>query len=274
MNILSLFDGIGCAHQVLKDIGLGDKINFYFASEIDKNSILTSSSNHKNIYLGDIKNIFYKNDTLSNGEKSYKVKIDIILAGSPCQGFSFAGKQLAFDDPRSKLYFEFERLLKEIKPKYFFLENVKMRREYANVISERLDISPIILNSSLFSAQNRVRYYWTNIPQDFYVKNDVKLNSIIGEYDGIWVVPRGTNKGGLKSYNGKCPTITTSSWQHNFFYVTNRVRKTFTPEQCEQIAGLPIGYTIGSANVRIKQIGNGWSVQTVKELLKGLKKIF
>jgi DNA-cytosine methyltransferase len=99
--------------------------------------------------------------------------VDLILAGSPCQGFSFAGKQLAFDDPRSALFFEFIRLLKEIKPKYFLLENVKMKKEYLQIISEQVSacypeipfgIEPIFINSSLVSAQSRQRYYWTNIP--------------------------------------------------------------------------------------------------------------
>jgi site-specific DNA-cytosine methylase len=187
-----------------------------------------------------------------------------------CQGFSFAGKQLAFEDHRSILYFEFERILKEVKPKHFFLENVKMKPEHHSVITQRLGITPIVLNSSLFSAQNRIRYYWTDIPQLEYMHNNLLLREIIGDYEGIYVIPRGTNKGGLKHYSNKCPTITTSSWQYNFFYVVNGVRRTFTAEQCEMIAGLPRGYTQGSENYRIKQIGNGWSVPTVKELLKGL----
>ena len=100
--------------------------------------------------------------------------IDLILAGSPCQGFSFAGKQLAFDDPRSSLFFEFVRLLKEIKPKYFLLENVNMKKEFLDVISEQVSacypelpfgIERIKINSALVSAQNRVRWYWTNIPE-------------------------------------------------------------------------------------------------------------
>ena len=86
----------------------------------------------------------------------------MLIAGSPCQGFSFAGKQLNFNDPRSKLFFEFVRALKAIRPKYFLLENVKMKKEYENIISSELGVDPVEINSSLVSAQNRKRLYWTN----------------------------------------------------------------------------------------------------------------
>ena len=94
----------------------------------------------------------------------FKGRIDLCIGGSPCQGFSFAGKQLNFEDPRSKLFFEFVRLLNECKPKYFLLENVKMKQEFQDIISEQLGVKPIMINSSLVSAQNRERLYWTNIP--------------------------------------------------------------------------------------------------------------
>ena len=90
--------------------------------------------------------------------------IDLLLGGSPCQGFSFAGKQLNFSDPRSKLFFDFVKALEVLKPKYFLLENVKMKTEYQGVISEYLGVEPIEINSNLVSAQNRRRLYWTNIP--------------------------------------------------------------------------------------------------------------
>ena len=108
-------------------------------------------------------------DTIQLGDVT-KVKaddlepIDLLVGGSPCQGFSFAGKQLNFDDPRSKLFFEFVRLLKECKPKYFLLENNRMRKEYIDVISEAVGVEPIQICSSLVSAQSRKRLYWTNIP--------------------------------------------------------------------------------------------------------------
>jgi len=93
-------------------------------------------------------------------------KIDLLIGGSPCQGFSFAGKQLAFDDPRSKLFFEFVRLKNECNPTYFMLENVKMKKEFELIISKYMGVAPIEINSALLSAQNRVRLYWTNIANE------------------------------------------------------------------------------------------------------------
>jgi len=134
---------------------LGIKVHNYYASEIDKYAIQVSQANYPNIIqVGDITEL----------ELSTLPKIDLIMGGSPCQGFSFAGKQLAFDDPRSALFFEFVRCVEELKPKYFLLENVRMKKEYLDVISEYMGVEPIMINSALVSAQNRVRYYWTNIP--------------------------------------------------------------------------------------------------------------
>lgn len=162
MNVLSLFDGMSCGRIALDQLGI--KVDNYYACEIDKYAMQVSQANYPEIIqLGDVCDV--KSEDLP--------KIDLILAGSPCQGFSFAGKQLAFDDPRSALFFEFIRLLKECKPKYFLLENVRMKKEYLQVISEQVSacypeipfgIEPTMICSSLVSAQSRKRYYWTNIP--------------------------------------------------------------------------------------------------------------
>ncbi len=153
MNILSLFDGMSCGRLALDRLGI--KVDKYYASEIDKYAIEVSSANYPDIIqIGDVCDV--------KGE-DYP-DIDLVMAGSPCQGFSFAGNQLAFDDPRSALFFEFVRILKEVKPKYFLLENVKMKKEFLDVISEQVGVEPILINSALVSAQNRLRYYWTNIP--------------------------------------------------------------------------------------------------------------
>jgi DNA-cytosine methyltransferase len=153
MNVLSLFDGMSCGMIALDRLGI--KVDKYYASEIDKYAMQVSAANYPEIIqVGDVCDL-----------KSEDFKdIDLILAGSPCQGFSFSGKGLAFDDPRSALFFEFIRLLKEIKPKYFLLENVKMKKEYLDIISEYTEVEPIFIQSSLVSAQSRQRYYWTNIP--------------------------------------------------------------------------------------------------------------
>jgi DNA-cytosine methyltransferase len=153
MNILSLFDGLSSGQIALNRLGI--KYNNYFACEIDKYAIQVTQHNYPNtIQLGDVTKVDF----------TKLPKIDLLIGGSPCQGFSFAGKQLAFDDPRSKLFFEYIRALKETNPKYFLLENVKMKKEYENVITNLLGVEPVEINSSLVSAQNRKRLYWTNIP--------------------------------------------------------------------------------------------------------------
>ncbi len=153
MKVLSLFDGMSCGMLALEKAGI--KVDTYYASEIDKYAIEVSKKNYPQIIqVGDVC------DLDPNDFKD----VDLIMGGSPCQGFSFAGKQLAFDDPRSALFFEFVRLLEAIKPKYFLLENVRMKKEYLQVITDMLGVEPIFINSALVSAQSRQRYYWTNIP--------------------------------------------------------------------------------------------------------------
>ncbi len=173
MNVLSLFDGMSCGQIALKKLGV--KYNNYFASEIDKYAIKVTKDNFPNtIHIGDVTKIDFKS----------LPKIDLLIGGSPCQGFSFAGKQLNFNDPRSALFFEYVRALHELKPKYFLLENVRMKKESENIISEHLGVKPIMINSSLVSAQNRVRLYWTNLPvsqledKKIYLK-DVLENGLI-----------------------------------------------------------------------------------------------
>ena len=153
INVLSLFDGISCGQIALERARI--EVENYFASEIEPNPIKVTQANYPNTkQLGSVLNV--KGIDLP--------KIDLLIGGSPCQGFSFAGKQLNFDDPRSKLFFEFVRLKNECNPTYFLLENVKMKKEYQDIISSYLGVEPIMINSNLVSAQNRVRYYWTNIP--------------------------------------------------------------------------------------------------------------
>ena len=144
---------MSCGQIALERIGI--KVDNYFASEIDKYAIQVTQKNFPNtIQLGDI----------TKWREWDLPEIDLIIGGSPCQGFSFAGKQLNFDDPRSKLFFEFAGIVKHYQPKYFLLENVKMKKESMDVITEYMGVEPIEINSALVSAQNRVRLYWTNIP--------------------------------------------------------------------------------------------------------------
>ena len=151
MNVLSLFDGISCGQIALNRANISyDK---YFASEIDKNAIKVTQHHYPNtIQLGDVTKI---NAIASN--------IDLLIGGSPCQSFSSAGNRNGFDG-KSGLFWEYIRILNEVKPTYFLLENVVMKKEWEDIITKELGVEPIKINSSLVSAQNRVRLYWTNIP--------------------------------------------------------------------------------------------------------------
>jgi len=195
MNVLSLFDGMSCGQIALDRLGI--KVDKYYAAEVDPYATKITNKNFpETVQLGDVREIHVPD----------LEPIDLLIGGSPCQGFSFAGKQLNFDDPRSALFFEFVRLLKETKPKYFLLENVRMKQEYQDVISEHLGVKPIMINSALMSAQNRVRLYWTNIPNVTQpedkgivlkdVLEDLPLDkpilpSMSGEFDGVSRLDKG-----------------------------------------------------------------------------------
>lgn len=168
-SVLSLFDGMSCGQIALNRVGI--EYDNYFASEIDKHAIKVTQTNYpKTIQLGDVTKV--KAEDLP--------KIDLLIGGSPCQGFSFAGKGLNFEDPRSKLFFEFVRLKNETQPKYWMLENVKMKAEHQNIISEILGVNPILINSELVSAQSRERLFWTNIPiTDMPTDKGILLKDII-----------------------------------------------------------------------------------------------
>jgi len=177
-NVLSLFDGMSCGQIALAELGV--KVNSYFASEIDKHAIGQTQLNFPNaIQLGSVLDVKAKD----------LPKIDIVLAGSPCQGFSFAGKGLNFNDPRSALFFEFVRILQECKKinpdVKFLLENVNMKKEHLRVISEYVGLFPVRINSNLVSAQNRDRFYWTNI-----------RTKEMGLFDELWTdIPQPKDEG-------------------------------------------------------------------------------
>ena len=153
MGVLSLFDGICCGHLALERAGI--KIDSYDAYEIEKNAIKATETNFPDVT--------HHGDVTKEDFAKYQGKIDLIIGRSPCQGFSSSGKQLNFNDPRSKLFFEYVRAIQECQPKYFLLENVVMKKEWQDIISSYLGVEPIEINSSLVSAQNRRRLYWTNI---------------------------------------------------------------------------------------------------------------
>ena len=271
INVLSLFDGISCGRVALERAGI--PIQNYYASEIDKYAIKIAMKNFPDtIQLGDITQVYAKD--LPN--------IDLLIGGSPCQGFSFAGKQLNFDDPRSKLFFEFVRLLKEGKPKYFLMENVRMKKEYQDVISKELSIEPILINSSLVSAQNRRRLYWTNIPnviqpkdKHIYLK-DIIEDGIIDRDKSYCIDANYYKKGNLEQYfkksrrqlvfSDKAQTILATIHKENPKSMFKRkkfgllisdglfVRK-LTPIECERCQTLPDNFTKkGSEKISNKNI--------------------
>ena len=187
MNVLSLFDGMSCGRIALERCGF--KVENYFASEIDKHAIKVAKANYPDtVHLGDVTGVRTKNQMLviphenGNGHQ----RIDLLIGGSPCQGFSFAGGQLAFNDPRSKLFFEYVLLLEELKPRYFLLENVIMKQEFQDIITKMLGVKPVRINSNLVSAQNRDRLYWTNIPVKSLPENKrIYLKDILQNVEDI-----------------------------------------------------------------------------------------
>lgn len=176
MNVLSLFDGMSCGQLALNRAGIN--YNNYYASEIDKYAIKIAKKNYPNtIELGNV----------LDWQKWDLPEIDLLMAGSPCQGFSNAGHGLNFDDPRSKLFFTFVEILKEIDPEFWILENVKMKAEWRDKITKILGVEPVLINSSLVSAQNRQRLYWTNFPITQPDDKEIYLKDIIecGEVDRL-----------------------------------------------------------------------------------------
>ena len=198
---------MACGRIALEQLGI--PIEKYYASEVDKYAIQVAQANFPDIIqVGDVCDL---------DPKDY-MDVDLIQAGSPCQGFSMAGKQLAFDDPRSALFFEFIRLLKAIKPKYFLLENVKMKKEFLQIISEQVSacypeiifgIEPLFINSSLLSAQSRQRYYWTNIPgiqqpeDRGIVLKDILEDDFSSERDKSYCIDANYSKTGAKPHHYK-----------------------------------------------------------------------
>lgn len=167
LNVLSLCDGMSCGHIALDKAGY--TINKYFAAEIKDIAIKVTKDNYPNtIHIGDVNKVTYKDGVLHTETGDFKIKIDIVMFGSPCQSFSRAmikEKKIGLEEPkRSGLFYECNRVLREVNPKYFLMENVVMKSDDEKIISDMMGVHPIRINSSLITAQLRDRYYWTNIP--------------------------------------------------------------------------------------------------------------
>lgn len=271
MNVLSLFDGYSSGLLALDRANI--KVNRYFSSEICKDAIAVSDYhfNGRVKRLGDIEGINFK--ALKG--------IDIVMAGSPCTGFSFAGKQLNFDDPQSRLIGYFFKALEIIRPKYFLLENVPMKKEYLDVISERLGATPVLINSNLVSAQSRKRYYWASFPITQPRDMDINLKSIL-QKDGMPFNYSSSGRG-----NGVIESRINQAEKALTLTKTGYTRRAFTGVFCpktlssrglyieekELLQTLPAGFTDVnlSESKRSKLIGNGWTVDVIVHILKGLK---
>ena len=285
MNVLSLFDGMSCGQIALNKLGI--EYDSYYASEIDKYAIQVAQMNYPNtIHIGDVTKI--------KGDYFGDEKIDLLIGGSPCQGFSISGNKLNFEDERSKLFFEFVRLLKETNPKYFMLENVgSMSNDVRNSISELLGVEPLHINSKLLSAQHRNRYYWTNISQTEIIGNDVKFSDILEEgvdkkyYYSETVLNRlnleNIKRAGKAGYKckgvevEKCAPIVARHYkgmQSQHYPVIKEVDgfRKLTPIECERLQTVPDNYTSGVSDTqRFKMIGNGWTVDVISHILKKIK---
>lgn len=282
MNVLSLFDGISCGQIALSKLGV--KVDNYFASEIEKNSIKVTQTNFPNtIQLGDVCAV--NADTLP--------KIDLLIGGSPCVSFSGVISNNKGFDGKSKLFFEFLRLLKETNPTYWLLENVEMKKEWEDVITNHLGVSPVHINSDKFSAQSRPRVYWTNIPLSDTLPNcDLLLKDVLEsnvadkyfykesfDYVNQNVVEAILNIKGhdilkrVNSKNAKCQCLTAvcGGNQQKKVIDGDKVRK-LTPMEYERLSGIPDNYTsMVSDSARYQTIGNGWEVNTIVWLLKGIQ---
>lgn len=296
MNVLSLFDGISCGRVALERANIN--VTKYYASEIDKYAIQVSQNNYPDIVrLGDI-----------NNWESWDIDwsgIDLILAGSPCQGFSFAGKQLAFDDKRSALFFRFAEILSHVQsmnPKVsFLLENVRMKKEYQKIITSVVGVEPILINSSLVSALHRNRLYWCNFnitaPRDrlIFLKDIIQHECEIDQkfyfteksYQNIRKIEDRAKLNGLGYNSGiiddfDFPAAKFKCLDAHYqkggdgkrtMLRVNNVCRMATPIECERLQTLPDNYTEGISNSqRYKCLGNGWTVDVIAHILNQMNK--
>ncbi len=289
MKILSLFDGISCGQLALQRQGI--HYDSYFSSEINKNQIQVTQDNFPNtIQLGDV--------TQVGGDLP---PIDLLIGGSPCQGFSSAGKRLNFNDPRSKLFFEFIRLLNQINPRYFLLENVVMKKEFQDIISNHLGVEPILINSSLVSGQNRNRFYWTNIKFNLPIDRNIKLKDILEkdfDYNKASITGRRLNQFGKREdYNknipitqclevrvenaDKCNCLTTVDkdnvltplgiGRHPDVFKRKLPFRYYSVIEYERLQTIPENYTKQVTKTQAKTlIGNGWTVELISHIFKHL----
>lgn len=273
MNVLSLFDGISCGQLALQRAGI--KVDNYFASEIDSHAIKIAQKNFPLMkHVGSVTEL--KAEDVSS--------IDLLIGGSPCQSLSMAGNGEGFDG-KSKLFWEYVRILKEVKPKYFLLENVKMKKEWEKVITDNLGVEPIMINSALVSGQNRQRLYWTNIPNieqpddnktvlSYIIENHVESTKLSDK--AIAYMDRLRNGKPRWEFlknplDGKASCLTANMSKGVPYGVIKDLMRRLTVIECERLQTLPDNYTEGVSNTqRYKMIGNGWTVDVIAHIFKNL----
>lgn len=288
LRVVSLFDGISCGLVALKRAGI--PVKSYAAFEIDKNAIKVSKHNHPEIeHYGNV----------IDSEFEMFEGADLLMGGSPCQGFSSVGKRLNFDDPRSALFFEFVRALREIKPKYFLLENVIMPQWCQDVISEQLGVQPIKIDSALVSAQMRKRLYWTNIPGVIQPEDkNILLRDVLEDptLNKGTVLGRRLNERGVRDdYNKDVPitqclevrntnrdksnclttvdkdnVLTTMPiGRHPNAFVDKLPFRYYTVKECCRLQTLDDNYMscIDSEYAARKMLGNGWTCDVIAHIL-------
>lgn len=285
-TVLSLFDGISSGQQALKELKI--PVKEYYASEIDKFAIQVTQVNHPNtIQVGDITKLKAEN----------LPKIDLLIGGSPCQSFSISGDRSGFDGS-SKLFWEYVRLVKECKPKYFLLENVEMKKEWEDIISDALGLDPIHIDSGLLTAQRRPRVYWCNwnveqpdnnslMFRDIYQKDaiDFELSDTLKKRykalhpdNGEKLIIGTTAQEGkigqrdrVYGLNNKIPTLTATDYKQPKQVIVDGLLRKVTPIEFERLQGLPDNYTECVSNTqRYKTTGNGWTVTVIKHIFNCL----
>lgn len=295
MKILSLFDGISCARVALERAGI--PVEAYYASEIDPYAIKVSKKNWPDIIqIGDV--TLFDHNNLRGMMDRYS-GVDLLIGGSPCQDLSIAKtSRKGLEGDRSSLFWEYVRILKEVKPKYFILENVaSMPNEAKDLITKTLGVEPIMIDAKLVSAQNRKRLFWTNIPGVTQPKDrGIILNDIIDwDSDRKWILPKNIRKTqyGIawdtsgKGYNsqqdraysiyGKHPTVPTSRTVTKVKFVAENGASVgiLNWNEVEKLQGLPEGYTDLGKDNRIEKrggvIGNGFNVDVIAHILSFIK---
>jgi DNA (cytosine-5)-methyltransferase 3A len=277
MNVLSLFDGISCGQIALNRANI--PYDNYYASEIKPHAIKCTLDNYPNtIQLGDILNL----------KGSDLPKIDLLIGGSPCKGISRLNKnQEGLEHSESRLFWEYIRLLDEVKPKYYLLENTHGNKEATNTITETLGIKPISINSKLVSAQNRPRYYWTNIPDIKQPLDKGITTNDIFDYSGVladecrvrWLnsesgkksVENGYTKVNPYPKSGCLTALGHKKWNENYLY-RDGVYRYLSQTEIEKLQTLPVGYTkILSYDEAYDCIGDGWTVDVIAHILKNIE---